>query len=211
MKLQTIIRKFLVPTLLLVGLSLPVSAATLTFTYTGVGSGTLDGVPFSDKAFTIVGVGRNVDTSGAVPEVEHDSTEVTIADVGTYSFTTVLRTFRAGPPDTGSTGLSRAASEGGGDLYNSEQTPELANWYFDSSIGPITTNRFLLQWDLRPVLTSGGQLIFDNAGPITGTFQVTLTPDQATAIPVLPFWAFAFLAAGLLWLARRAMNHRPMA
>jgi hypothetical protein len=138
----------------------------------------LDGSNFSDTAFTVTGFADTddiVDLGGGVYYVNHSSTEIVLNGIGTYSFTTDLRTFT----NNAIVGLSRAGAFGA-DLYNSTGDPDLLAWDITYSVGPVTPEFFILQWDFADVVTDGGILVLENE-QVSGSFEAIL--DEA-AIPV---------------------------
>lgn len=181
-----------------------VGAATpITYIYTGTGSGSLGGAPFTDAAFTITGQADTADVAscgGACREINHIATSVTIAGVGTFTITSPLRTFLNNTP-----GLSRQ-NPPGGDLYNL-YGGDFVGWDLVSDWGPLNTTGSLLQWAQPEVNTNGGVLVFANNGAVPGTFQAILG-QEAAAIPTVSEWGMV-LFAGLLvcvavWSMRRA-------
>lgn len=179
-------------------------ATPITYIYTGTGSGSLGGAPFTDAAFTITGQADTADLAscgGACREINHIVTSVTIAGVGTVTITSPLRTFLNNTP-----GLSRQ-NPPGGDLY-SLYVGDFAGWDLVSDWGPLNTTGSLLQWSppQPDVNTSGGVLVFTNNGAVPGTFQAVLG-QEAAAIPTASEWGMV-LFAGLLvcvavWSMRR--------
>jgi len=150
-------------------------ADPITFTHTGVGSGTIGTTTFTDAAFTITDVGdtTNVEDLSGAFSLDDSSASIAIDGVGTFDFITGTRTFVAG----GLVGFSRATASGN-DLFNGPSNAAFSTWDLTSSIGPIDGTAQLLQWSLSPVDTSGGVLVFDDG--ITDTvFSATL----GTAVP----------------------------
>lgn len=183
-----------------------VGAATpITYIYTGTGSGSIGGTPFTDAAFTITGQGdtNNVAScGGGCQEIDHSSTSVTIVGVGTFTIISPLRTFLNTTP-----GLSRQ-NPPGGDLYNLYDG-DFAGWDLVSDWGPLDTTGAILQWapPQPEVNTDGGVLVFTDNGATPGTFQAILG-QEAAAIPTLSEWGMLLFAALLLcvaiWSIRRA-------
>jgi hypothetical protein len=180
------------------------AAAPITYISTGTGSGSIGGTPFTDAAFTITGQADTDDLAscgGSCREINHLSTSITIAGVGTFTITSPLRTFLNNTP-----GLSRQ-NPPGGDLY-SLYNGNFAGWDLVSDWGPINTTGSLLQWggSLPDVNTSGGVLEFADDGAVPGTFQAILGQDAA-AIPTLGEWGIilfgCLLSGAALWHLRR--------
>jgi hypothetical protein len=182
------------------------AAAPITYIYTGTGSGSIGGTPFTDAAFTITGQADTDDLAscgGSCREIDHLSTSVTIAGVGTFTITSPLRTFLNNTP-----GLSRQ-NPPGGDLYNL-YNGNFVGWDLVSDWGPVNTTGSLLQWGgAQPdVNTSGGVLEFADNGAVPGTFQAVLG-QEAAAIPAVSGFGMLVLsgliaAAGLMALKLRA-------
>lgn len=181
-----------------------VAAATpITYIYTGTGSGSLGGTPFTDAAFTITGQADTADLAscgGACREINHIATSVTIAGVGTFTITSPLRTFLNNTP-----GLSRQ-NPPGGDLY-SLYVGDFAGWDLVSDWGPLNTTGSLLQWapPQPDVNTNGGVLVFTNNGTVPGTFQAVLG-REAAAIPTTSEWGRVLFAALLVCVAVWSMR-----
>jgi hypothetical protein len=152
---------------------LTASADLITFTHTGdSGSGSIDGNPFSNQAFTITATADTLDIqsfSGGF-FIDHATACITIDNVGTFDFVTPTRTFVAN--DGSIVGFSRAGA-GGLDLYNGPVDSAFSSWDMLSSIGPISGATGLLQWTSLPVITDGGQLIFNNDFT-TGSFEAVV-------------------------------------
>ena len=175
-------------------------ASPITYIYTGTGSGTIGGTPFTNAAFTITGQAETNDLAscgGSCQQINHLSTSVDISGVGTYTITSPLRTFLNGTP-----GLSRHEPPGG-DLYNLQGN--FSGWDLVSNWGPVNTTGFLMQWTSPQVNTSGGVLLFQDESQIPGTFQAILW--QKAAIPTMTQWGmiiFIVLAGfGAVYYLRR--------
>jgi len=179
-------------------------AAPITYISTGTGSGSIGGTPFTDAAFTITGQADTDDLAscgGSCREINHLSTSITIAGVGTFTITSPLRTFLNNTP-----GLSRQ-NPPGGDLY-SLYNGNFVGWDLVSDWGPINTTGSLLQWggSQPDVNTTGGVLEFVDNGAVPGTFQAVLG-QEAAAVPTLGQWGIAvfmgLLSGAALWHLRR--------
>jgi hypothetical protein len=159
---------------------LTASADLITFTHTGAfGSGSIGGNPFSNQAFTITATGDTLDRQSFVSGffIDHVTASITIDNVGTFTFVTPTRTFVNNTSDL--VGFSRAGIMGS-DLYDGPVDSAFGSWDMLSSIGPISGGTGLSQWGDRfgPVITSGGQLIFNDSGT-TGSFQGQVIPEPS--------------------------------
>jgi hypothetical protein len=158
------------------------AAAPITFIYTGSGdySAQLDGVPFSDADFTITATGDTDDRQSFANGffIEHLTSSISIAGVGTFDFITATRTFVNNTGGGG--GFSRSS---GPDLYTG-QDPVFFAWDMLSSIGPVGGASWgFLQWALSPVITTGGELVFSDGLIDNATFQAivgTQVPEPAS-------------------------------
>lgn len=159
----------------------PASAVTITFTHAGTASGNLAGIAFTDAAITITAVGdtANRTSFSAGYFIDHDSAQVAIAGVGTFSFVTGTRTFYNDLATVA--GFSRDGA-GGDDLLNGPISAALSGWDMTTSIGPVAGTVGFLQWGVSPVLTSGGVLLLNsNAG--AGYFKAEVggtVPDSGS-------------------------------
>ncbi len=189
-------KQSLVTILVVLSWAMVAAAAPITYIYTGTGSGSIGGTPFTDAAFTITGVGETADVAscgGGCQEINHTETTVIIDGIGTFSITSPLRTFLNNTP-----GLSRQ-NPPGGDLYNL-YAGDFTGWDLVSDWGPINTTGSIHQWASPQVNTSGGVLVFTTNGVTPGTFQAVLG-REAEAIPTLSQWGMVLLAGLLLCVA----------
>lgn len=188
--------RFVVAGLLgLVLLAPAAGAATLRYTFTGTGSGTLGADTFVDRAFAIVG---EADPAGIADcdvancrYVDFSSSFVRLQGLGDFSVSTTLRAFNT----AGNVGLSRGGPAGS-DLYN--VFPVALNYDFSTAIGPVAALASLLQWHLTDVVTSGGVLAFDDS-LTNGTFNAEGVPLPSAA------WLF-----GSALVAGAVRRRRPL-
>ena len=156
------------------------SATPISYTDTGFGSGTLNGVAFGGAAplaFTITALGdtaNRLSCGGACLSNDNTSASITITGLGTFAFVTPTRFFA----NVGIVGFSRAGV-GGADLFDG---PNIPAWDMLTSLGPIAGTGTLLQWGNAPVVTSGGTLVFNN-GSSAATFTATVGPQSTVPEP----------------------------
>lgn len=184
-------------------------AVPITVTYTGTGSGTIGGTSFGSSAFTITAIGDSawIYHVPGISGVYHSSATIDISGLGSFNFLVGLRTFVN--RNVGVAGLSRVT---GGDLYNSTYNPAFDTWDVESSLGPIEDDFRLLQWNpipgsqwLLPVLTSGGDLVFNNSVG-AGTFQSTYGAAPVSEPSTIALFVIALF--GLLVASRRFARNR---
>ena len=171
------------PTALSLGVALALGvasqspAAPITFTQEGLGSGTLNNVPFPVSDFVITAVGDTDDRTSFGKEgftIVHITASISIDGVGTVDFITATLTFVNN--ETSFAGFSKFPPLG--DLFDVSD-PIFASWDMLSSIGPVTDESgWLLQWGLSPVVvTTGGVLFFDTDLSVMATFTAsTIAP-----------------------------------
>jgi hypothetical protein len=175
-------------------------ASPIEFVYTGVGSGTLNGVPFAASNFTITEFAdtsnRQSCTLGDCTFIDDTSATITISSLGTFHFLTPTRTVVSG-----GVVFFAHAGEFGPNLYDLvPDPPALDNYMLDASIGPLFAFGLLNQWTALPLIdTTGGILIFDDTigQDSPGSFQAILVPEPQ------PLALLAGGAIGLGWSVRK--------
>ena len=159
------------------------SATPISYTDTGFGSGTLNGVAFGaggPLAFTITALGDTanvISCGGSCLYNENTSASIAITGLGTLNFVTATRFFA----NVGIVGFSRGGG-GGLDLYNG---PLIPPWDMLTSLGPIAGTGNLIQWGNSPVVTNGGVLVFNNgssAATFTATVGQSTVPEPTTLL-----------------------------
>jgi len=157
----------------------PAQALPIELIHEGTGTieGTLNGQPFTTDSVRIVGI-ADTDNRDAFDilgntgySTPHNSSSIQINGLGSYGFITPLQTFVA--TEIAVVGLGRV---GGVDLFNGPSNIAFTGWDQLVSIGPVTGNGTLLQWEWVPLPeTSGGVLYFDPAS-VSATFTATVVP-----------------------------------
>ena len=161
------------------------AAAPITYTQSGFGSGTLDGVAFgvlAPVAFTITAQGdtdnRQSIMIGPLQRgffIDNDSASIEIAGVGSFAFSTPTRFFSN--TAIGLVGFSRAGASGS-DLFDG---PGLIGWDMTTSVGPIAGGG--TSWWGPDVRTDGGVLFFRLAdSSATFSARVGTVPEPASLL-----------------------------
>lgn len=167
------------------------NAKLIEFEFNGVGSGTFDGIPFENKQVTFTEFSNtdNIVSCGAnCLSLASDNSTVHIDSFGLFDFITPTRVFHNGSL----LGLSRAS---GADLFNTFFIPD---YDLASTLSPIEDILLFVQWDMIPVETSGGTLVF-NDGSTQATFEARLINMSEPA-------SLAVFALGLLVLINRRLK-----
>lgn len=206
MKLRNLIGSVGLGVMALVGVA---NAVPITFTHIGVGSGTIGSNSFTDAGFTITDTGDTaargdctdltISPPGSCFFINDISASIAISGLGTFSIFTPTRTFV--DQDLQTVGFSLAGI-GGQDIFIGPDSPSFATYDLTTAIGPITGFGQLVQNQslAGPLITSGGELLFQDGFVPQATFQAVLS----SSIPEPS--SFLLLALGLSGLAffRRA-------
>ena len=166
------------------------SATLIQMSYTGTGTGTLNGVSFLNKAFTITALAdtANIGTFGIEKYNAHTSTTFTIAGVGSGSIATTLYTISVGDfPRT--LDLSTATnSDSGNKLFGLDWMPFMGDAWNMQTTFSMNTGSFSYPGGTLPKLsTSAGNLKFSSffTGAGAGTFSAVLNPVPAPGAAAL--------------------------
>lgn len=149
-------------------------AAPITYTFSGTASGTLDGVPFADAAFTATATGDTanvVQPNAGVYCNDLGTVTITIAGLGTVTTTAPNLVFSNTVVQVwGFENGSCAASDTD---WLDVADPASASYHLDASIGPSTGT------------SSGGDVVPTNGGDLELT-SVPLTFTAVTGAAPLP-------------------------
>ena len=194
-------------------------ARPITITYEGVASGSLDGVSFTNAAFTIVGNADTGDLERLPPpscgqRVVHESTTVALEGLGELRF---LTDEVGGHASTINGSYLEVIQFIEGEFFGASLVGISPTAFCDNNVEPYVSNLLDLQtlsgdlsvsgWEgggsAGPVMTEGGRLIFNNdSGNSQGSRTVSYPPAQPVpAMPIHLLFAFAGLLA-LLGLSR---------
>ncbi len=145
-------------------------AAPITYTYTGVGSGTIGALSFTNQPFVIRATGdtsSRIGSSSTFFSIINISADISIGALGDFTFLTPTEFFNNPSSQLG------FANASGLTLYGLLPNAQLQAWDMLSSIGPISGTAGLGQWTISPINTSGGVLVF-NPGSSAATFQAAV-------------------------------------
>lgn len=156
------------------------SATMLTFTHTGNGSGTLNGMSFPASDFVITATGDTADRVSFFHGwwIPNTSASIWIAGLGNFDILVATHDFVNTYYQT--VGFSQGAGRGvlGHDLFDGPTDTAFSAWDMSGPIGPVSGTGELLQWTLSPQIdTTGGILVF-NDGTCPTTY--TVVPEPAT-------------------------------
>lgn len=178
-------RRFLLAVALLLALSIGgaanLRADLITFTFTGIGNGTLGASAFTDALFTIVATGDTATRETVAPgifDIEPLAVTIDIAGLGLFNVTSASRVFVN--QNVLAVGWSRAGN-GGSDIYNLSPIASLSTYDLLTSFGPVNdATPFFSQFNssFGVITTNGGNLAVTSAR--NATFQAVV---QNTAIP----------------------------
>lgn len=144
---------------------------------TGTIEGTLNGQPFTTDSIRIVGIAdtdnrETFDILGNTGySTPYNSSSIQINGLGSYEFITPLRTFVA--TKIAVVGLGRV---GGVDLFNGPSNNAFTSWDQLVSIGPVTGNGTLLQWESIPLPQTSGGVLYFNPASVSATFTANVVP-----------------------------------
>ena len=184
------------------GITSLASAAPISYTQSGFGSGTIDGVAFGSLApvaFTITATGDTDNRQSILVGgvfliayfIDNDSASIDIEGVGTFDFTTPTRFFANQESGNGLVGFSLAGLFGS-DLFDGPTAP---GWDMTTSIGPLNGPGKV--WWAPGIFTDGGELVMNRANS-DATFEAVVGSD-----PVPEPAALLLLGTGVAMALRR--------
>ncbi len=150
-------------------------AAIMTITQTGIAGGSIGGQAFGTRSFTFTSIADTDQRQSSGTDIfwiEHISSQVTIANIGTFDILIPTRTYVSHSRQFAVYARGGAA---GLDLFLSPQSELFVTWDMTTSLGPVSGAAGLTRWSPPndAVITSGGVLIMNN-GPANGTFLATI-------------------------------------
>lgn len=154
------------------------SAAAITFTHEGSGSGTIGDIAFTNLDFVITATGDTSDRQsfGNGYSIDHVAASIWIDGLGTFDFLSATRTFVNNSSSV--VGFSRGSTSGL-DLFNGPDDNQFSTWDMLSGIGPVSGGGLLLQWYESPnpaaILTDAGILVFSTAASYA-VFEASTAP-----------------------------------
>jgi hypothetical protein len=153
----------------------PAHAAPITFSFTGISSGSLNGIPFSNVAFTIVSEGDTSDRyffggDPSTPVINSSVATIALTGLGTSTFTEATAMF-----DSQFFSVLGFFSFAHLDLLDLNN-PAFATYDLTTSFGPIfTASAFVDQF--VGVSTSSGPLTLSTASSVVFTAVTTPTGE----------------------------------
>jgi hypothetical protein len=176
-------------------LPLAASASPITYIYSGTGSGSLDGNPFS-TAFTITAQADTDNVGGwccSTYQNTHSSASVALVGLGTFSFLAPTHTW-----------LAPGCCMGfGADLslnYLTLFSPAIVNvgYALDTAFGPVTSSAST-QGQFVNIGTSGGALTLSQVSDVTFQAETSAVPEPST---------YALMALGLAGIVAIRRAHQ---
>jgi hypothetical protein len=181
-----------------------VRAASIVYTFSGIGSGSIGGSDFTDAAFTIQVLADTTGvhlTTGSFPvlAVEDISSTLAIQGFQTATFTEGERVFVSQSGQILGFGRSEFRSEFPGRDLLDIMSPTFATYDLRRAFGPLAAGNPSAVWQNLVEGTTLGGVTFYAAKSIT--FTASLVPEPSGTIPVA-------LAVGLTIARRRAAVRR---
>jgi hypothetical protein len=196
MKLQNLVAGAFASAVLFVS-AFAASASPITYTEVATGTGTLDGIGFTNALVTITLVGN---TSGATNcgtncTANFGSASVTVSGVGSDTFTSSTHAFAN--QNLNAVGISTSL----GDILNTSSSA-FATYLIADAIGPSTGSSGINSGLVFS--TSGGSFDLTSILNNQSTFTATISPSPVPLPSALPLFATGLGALGLLgWRRKR--------
>lgn len=187
------LKKFLLALAASVLLPLAAVAAPITYLYSGVATGLLGGAAFQQVHFEISAQAdtANIGNWCCSPlQNTHASASITLAGIGTFSFSGATHTWTGGDQ----LGFGNNLLEN----YLTLQLPDFVGYGLDTALGPVVDASATTDGQFVDVVTSGGLLTLR-----TLDSAVTFQAIPATAVPEPGALSLLGAALAALALARR--------
>jgi len=167
-------------------------AVPITYTFSGVGTGTVGATPFTNAAYTITLVGDTTAVTSAGQFHNVTTTTMTIAGIGTATITDVNNIF----DNQGLSTLGFQSLVTFLDLLD-VANPAFATYALGTNLGPISGLTATALSQFTGVNSTLGQISMPSSGPVT--FQATIggaPPPQVvvTPVPTLSHYGLILLA-----------------
>ena len=194
-------KKILVAIAAVLLLPFAASATPITYSYTGVGSGSFNGQAFRNTEFVITAQADTDNIGGwccSNAQNTHSSTSISLDGFGTFSFLSSTHTW-----------IAESCCMGFGNNLASnyitlDGVPALLNvgYGLDTAIGPITDFSPTTHGQFNNVGTSGGLLTISSLDHVTFEAVTTAVPEPST---------YALMAMGLFGVAAVARRRAAKA
>jgi hypothetical protein len=149
------------------------SAASITYTDSAIGSGTLGGTAFTNSLITMTFTGDTSNVSSPMAGIFENTVGTLMLNIASLGSATFTDATQAVSNQTGT--LAGFGDNTSGDFIMGTHDPTFATYGLTTSIGPITNSSVIDAGD--PYETSQGELIFTSVG--NATFTATLTSTSA--------------------------------
>jgi hypothetical protein len=165
-------------------------AATIVYTISGTGSGSLNSVAFNNAAFTFTLTGDTTNIAGGIL----DPLASAVATISGFSPTTLSIATRLG--QAGNTIFFSRSGAGGLDLFDFTLGAPIN---LATAFGPVTGTGVFALNQFQNVASTGGPLTFDTSSSV----QFSSRLGQVGAVPEPGTWALMLAGFGLVGGAMR--------